>query len=1135
MRIIKKSLLSILVVIAFMLCGYEVQAASTDYNIDKIDESKYPGYKSQIQEMKSKYPNWTFKVLYTGINWTNAISGEYVGHGGIPSNLIQNTYSGEWICPICQDTLYDVSKEWYCASKEAIAYMMDPRNSLTEDYVFQFQDLSSSSGTRSEVAKMAQGTFLNNDECIDAIINAAQKHSISPFHLIARIRQEQGMAGIGSMNGYIYTTETGQKVPVYNLFNINVSGNSSEGLLAGAKFAYEQGWTTKAASIEGGAKFLREKYLDKGQSTLYFQKYNVVDKSNLYNHQYMQNIRAANDEGNIVYNGYKTNEMLDSHFEFTIPLYENMPISNSVRPLNETDKYYGSITSELTGINVNKNASGLEYISGNIVVVEWINGISKVPRTLPKIIIESTDGSISKEMFVKQVSGNTYYFDSYINSLDKTKTYIIKAELTGKMNISTKKSMRVKLPNKTFSNSTCFISNNIFYLGSYEGKLTHQLYDISLNKTDAGRNYISGTIMAIEWIDGKSTVPKELPKMTLTSTDGVVNSELFVKYNGNNDYYFDLFVDGLNASKEYQLNIELVEDNNTSKEKKNVVKLTNKKLGELDDKQMIIKNNKICFQYVGNIKTNLQEIKFNKASDTKYSINGIIKITEVVNNKEKTILTTPILTIESTDGSFKQQINCKKHSENNYYFESYINGLDKNKEYQIYAELTDPSNIGTNKKGIVKLPDKTLGNEGKVNIVIKDNKLKYQYEGNLTNELKTLKLNKTEDGRYYISGEVLAIEWVNGKSTIPTDTPKVTFISTDGKKQLNTFVTSTGTNTYYFDIFIDNIDVTKQYKLKIELTTKYNISTTKANIINITKIPSYMGEFKLYKLIIKDNAITFKDDTYIGNINSELKTFKVAKNSSGITYVSGEIVVVEWVNGKSTVPKVAPKMKFKSTDGKVNMEVFVTATGTNTYYFDRFIEGIDTSKEYYFEIESGDSKNVSTNRSMNVYFTGTKYNNTIVGKYQKFNIRLLSQRILFESDTYVGNINSELKTFKVAKNSSGATYVSGQIVVVEWVNGKSTVPKVAPKMKFKSTDGKVNMEVFVTATGTNTYYFDRFIEGIDTSKEYYFEIESGDSKNVSTNRSMNVYFTGTKYNNTIVGKYQKFNIRLLKQKIIFEK
>ena len=74
-----------------------------------------------------------------------------------------------------------------------------------------------------------------------------------------------------------------------------------------------------------------------------------------------------------------------------------------------------------------------------------------------------------------------------------------------------------------------------------------------------------------------------------------------------------------------------------------------------------------------------------------------------------------------------------------------------------------------------------------------------------------------------------------------------------------------------------------------------------------------------------------------------------------------------------------------------------------------------------------------------------------------------------EADTYVGNINSELKQFNVGIGVNNSTYVSGEIVVVEWVDGKSTVPEVVPKMRFKSTDGTVDMEVFVTATGTNTF------------------------------------------------------------------
>lgn len=129
---------------------------------------------------------------------------------------------------------------------------------------------------------MTENTFLYNDSYIDAIIEAAQTEGISPFHIVSRIKQEQGATGAGAMNGYLYRTKTGEFVKVYNLFNINVSGNDTEaGLLAGAQYAYDQQWFSVEASIKGGAKFIKKQYINQGQATLYFQKYNVVDSSNL--------------------------------------------------------------------------------------------------------------------------------------------------------------------------------------------------------------------------------------------------------------------------------------------------------------------------------------------------------------------------------------------------------------------------------------------------------------------------------------------------------------------------------------------------------------------------------------------------------------------------------------------------------------------------------------------------------------------------------------------------------------------------------------------------------------------------------------------------------------------------------------
>jgi len=293
-----------------------------------IDETKYPGYKEALQKLKSQYPNWNIKILYTGLDWNIVIEQEDQIVNGSPKSLIHEYYgnqNSEWINGTDK---YDVSKEYYRASRKAIGYMMDPRNSLDAAWIFQFQDLSSSSGTREEIAKMVSGTFLNTDSIIDTIISTAQEQGISPFHIVSRIIQEQGSDGSGIMNGYEYL---GKKV--YNLFNINVSGDISTGALAGARYAYDKGWFTPEECIRGGAEFLKENYIDVGQTTLYFQKYNVV-YSPLYTHQYMTNIRAANDEGNIMYNSYVDSGIVNSSFTFIIPVYENMPTNACPRPGN---------------------------------------------------------------------------------------------------------------------------------------------------------------------------------------------------------------------------------------------------------------------------------------------------------------------------------------------------------------------------------------------------------------------------------------------------------------------------------------------------------------------------------------------------------------------------------------------------------------------------------------------------------------------------------------------------------------------------------------------------------------------------------------------------------------------------------
>ena len=139
-------------------------------DFSSLDESKYPGYKQALQQLQNQHPNWNIRVLYTGLDWNDVINAEDQVVSGSPKSLIHEYYgnqSAEWRNGTEK---YDVSQEYYRASRKAIEYMMDPRNSLQAAWIFQFQDLSSSTGTREEIARMVSGTFLDTDSIINNIL-----------------------------------------------------------------------------------------------------------------------------------------------------------------------------------------------------------------------------------------------------------------------------------------------------------------------------------------------------------------------------------------------------------------------------------------------------------------------------------------------------------------------------------------------------------------------------------------------------------------------------------------------------------------------------------------------------------------------------------------------------------------------------------------------------------------------------------------------------------------------------------------------------------------------------------------------------------------------------------------------------
>jgi hypothetical protein len=85
-------------------------------------------------------------------------------------------------------------------------------------------------------------------------------------------------------------------------------------------------WTSQDLAIRGGALWIASSYVDIGQNTLYFQKFDVINNEDgLYMHQYAQNIAMAYSESSRYYLAYQSQNMLQSPFVFSIPIYSDMP------------------------------------------------------------------------------------------------------------------------------------------------------------------------------------------------------------------------------------------------------------------------------------------------------------------------------------------------------------------------------------------------------------------------------------------------------------------------------------------------------------------------------------------------------------------------------------------------------------------------------------------------------------------------------------------------------------------------------------------------------------------------------------------------------------------------------------------
>ncbi len=382
-------ILVIILALIFNIIGISKVQAVTYTQYQKTGITEFPeSYRGALQKLSELHPNWRFTAFYTGMSWEDFISNETSKHG---RNTVHHSSDASWKCS-CG---YSASG-YNCASKEIIEYYADPKNFLTETGIFQFLEMSYNSEAHTEagVQSIIQGSFMDKSitfnlngtqktmKYSEIIMEAARQTRISPYSIAIKIIQEVGRQGSGSVSG-TYPGSEGY----YNFFNVGAydGGNA---IANGLQYAREQGWNNQYTAIIKGAEYLANSYINVGQNTAYFYKFDVVSDASTgtFWHQYMTNIQDPSSQAKNLYNTYAKNNILNASLNFIIPIYNgDTNINNLPGNIDQNDdsSFYingtgvtlrsGGTTSagKITTLEKNEVVKVLEFNTGSSDGYSW--------------------------------------------------------------------------------------------------------------------------------------------------------------------------------------------------------------------------------------------------------------------------------------------------------------------------------------------------------------------------------------------------------------------------------------------------------------------------------------------------------------------------------------------------------------------------------------------------------------------------------------------------------------------------------------------------------------------------------------------------------------------------------------------
>ena len=147
-RMLKKiisMILAVLIVTSTLSVGIISAFAANELDAEfeaALTAEGFPdSYKPMLRELHKKYPNWKFVSLKTGLDFNTVINNEYILH----DSLIDKTATPAW--KSYDSGRYNFSTSsfvtfdggaYHAASREYLAYCIDPRNFLTETNALMF-------------------------------------------------------------------------------------------------------------------------------------------------------------------------------------------------------------------------------------------------------------------------------------------------------------------------------------------------------------------------------------------------------------------------------------------------------------------------------------------------------------------------------------------------------------------------------------------------------------------------------------------------------------------------------------------------------------------------------------------------------------------------------------------------------------------------------------------------------------------------------------------------------------------------------------------------------------------------------------------------------------------------------------